>query len=226
MYRSDVRRSHLSPPEDPPSRSSPTICNGQRVPSTAARRPPQPVCLLSSPHAQGSHFGFLDTLFISDDDPEHRRRQDQRLVEELEALGEPRSEAAIGDALLAAYRLFDGVWCSEPRTPSAVETLKVAFAALGSVRRAKWSAAPPSSLSSLRSICPQRWCPACRWCWRSWHRTTSWRSSPTPAMRRAACCANCCTATTFCSSSAVPTSPTSVAYGGPTRVYLIACWPS
>jgi HAD superfamily hydrolase (TIGR01549 family) len=74
---------------------------------------------------------FWDTLFISDDDPEHRRRQDQRLVEELEALEEPRSEAAIGDALRAAYRWFDGVWCSEHRTPSAVETLKVAFAALG-----------------------------------------------------------------------------------------------
>ena len=74
---------------------------------------------------------FWDTLFVSDDDPEHRRRQDQRLVEELDALGEPRSEAAISDALRSAYRWFAAVWHNDRRTPSASETLEVAFAALG-----------------------------------------------------------------------------------------------
>ncbi len=74
---------------------------------------------------------FWDTLFISDDTPEHRRRQDQSLAEELSALDEPRSEVAIGDALRAAYRWFFGVWCDERRTPSAAQTLEVAFAALG-----------------------------------------------------------------------------------------------
>jgi FMN phosphatase YigB (HAD superfamily) len=74
---------------------------------------------------------FWDTLFISDDDPEHRRRQVQLLVEELKALERPRSEAAIRDALRAAYSWFDGVWRNERRTPSALETLEVAFATLG-----------------------------------------------------------------------------------------------
>jgi FMN phosphatase YigB (HAD superfamily) len=55
----------------------------------------------------------------------------QQLVEELGALGEPRSEAAIRDALLAAYSWFDGVWCDEHCTPSALQTLEFAFATLG-----------------------------------------------------------------------------------------------
>jgi haloacid dehalogenase superfamily, subfamily IA, variant 3 with third motif having DD or ED/haloacid dehalogenase superfamily, subfamily IA, variant 1 with third motif having Dx(3-4)D or Dx(3-4)E len=74
---------------------------------------------------------FWDTLVVSDGGPEHDRRQIQRLFEELGALGEPRSEAAIRDALLAAYNWFDGVWCTEHRTPGALQTLEFAFATLG-----------------------------------------------------------------------------------------------
>jgi putative hydrolase of the HAD superfamily len=74
---------------------------------------------------------FWDTLFISDDDPEHKRCHVQLLAEELGALGKPRSEAAIRDALRAAYSWFDEVWCNKYRTPSALETLEVAFATLG-----------------------------------------------------------------------------------------------
>ena len=74
---------------------------------------------------------FWDTLFVSDGGPDHDRRQIQQLVGELGACGEPRNEAEIGDALLAAYNWFDGVWCNEHRTPSALQTLEFAFATLG-----------------------------------------------------------------------------------------------
>ena len=74
---------------------------------------------------------FWDTLFVSDGGPEHDRRQIQLLLEELEVLGEPRSKAAIRQALLAAYVWFDEVWCNDHRTPSALQTLKFAFATLG-----------------------------------------------------------------------------------------------
>jgi HAD superfamily hydrolase (TIGR01549 family) len=73
---------------------------------------------------------FWDTLVVSDGGPEHDRRQIERLFEELGALGEPRSEAAIRDALLGAYDWFDGVWRTEHRTPGALQTLQFAFATL------------------------------------------------------------------------------------------------
>ncbi len=76
---------------------------------------------------------FWDTLFVTDSSPDHDRCQAQQLVAELGACGEPREEAAIRDALLAAYEWFDGVWCNEHRTPSALQTLRCVFAALGVV---------------------------------------------------------------------------------------------
>jgi FMN hydrolase / 5-amino-6-(5-phospho-D-ribitylamino)uracil phosphatase len=74
---------------------------------------------------------FWDTLVVSDGGPEHDRRQIARLFEELDALGEPRSEAAIRDALLAAWNWFNGVWRAEQRTPGAFQMLEFAFATLG-----------------------------------------------------------------------------------------------
>jgi HAD superfamily hydrolase (TIGR01549 family) len=76
---------------------------------------------------------FWDTLFVSDSGPDHDHRQTHQLVAELRACGEPRDAAKIGGALLAAYDWFDGVWCSEHRTPSALQTLEHVFAALGVV---------------------------------------------------------------------------------------------
>jgi FMN phosphatase YigB (HAD superfamily) len=74
---------------------------------------------------------FWDTLFVSDGGPQHDRRQIRRLFRELETCGEPRDEAEISAALLAAYEWFDGIWCNEHRTPSALQTLQCVFAALG-----------------------------------------------------------------------------------------------
>lgn len=74
---------------------------------------------------------FWDTLFVSDSGPDHDRRQTQQLVAELDVCGEPRDEAAVRAALLAAYEWFDVVWCDEHRTPSALQTLEQVFATLG-----------------------------------------------------------------------------------------------
>jgi hypothetical protein len=74
---------------------------------------------------------FWDTLVVSDGGPEHDRRQIERLFEELAALGEPRGETAIRDALQAAWHWFNGVWRTEHRTPGALEILLFAFATLG-----------------------------------------------------------------------------------------------
>jgi HAD superfamily hydrolase (TIGR01549 family) len=81
---------------------------------------------------------FWDTLFVSDGGPQHDRRQIDELLRELDACGEPRDPAAIRDALQAAYNWFDGVWCDEHRTPSALQTLECVFAGLG--------VAPPSEV--------------------------------------------------------------------------------
>ena len=74
---------------------------------------------------------FWDTLFVSDSGPDHDRLQTQQLVAELGACAAPRGEAAVREALLAAYEWFDVVWCEEHRTPSARQTLEQVFATLG-----------------------------------------------------------------------------------------------
>lgn len=73
---------------------------------------------------------FWDTLFVNDDGPEHERRRIQLLTDELSALGTPRSEASIRNALLAAYDWFEQIWRAEQRTPSASEALRALFATL------------------------------------------------------------------------------------------------
>ena len=71
-----------------------------------------------------------DTLLVDDDGPEHKRRRTQLLRNELFALGTLRSEAAIQDALHAAYDWFEQIWRSKQRTPSAAETIGVIFTTL------------------------------------------------------------------------------------------------
>jgi putative hydrolase of the HAD superfamily len=73
---------------------------------------------------------YWNTLFIDQDNAERERRRVQRLREELAAIGKPRREEAVRDALAAGFDQFDRVWLHEQRTPGAAEGLEVIFSEL------------------------------------------------------------------------------------------------